>query len=96
MKTKKKLRRLENAHRALAARNEAMFQVSKIVFPLIGMICPDISKRLTTSIYDATNAHMERLEFDDEYQHQVRKGVDELCELIMTAATRCAGQQVQQ
>lgn len=91
MKTKKKLRRLENAHRALAARNEAMFQVSKIVFPLIGTISPGTAKRLTTSIYDATNAHMDRLGFDDEYQQQVRNAMDELCGLILLAANKPDG-----
>lgn len=88
MKAKKQLRRLENAHRALAARSDALFQVSKIIFPIIGTISPGIAKRLTTSIYDATNAHMDRLKYDDEYQQMVRESMDEICALILMVSNK--------
>ncbi|MBZ0105421.1 MAG: hypothetical protein K8H84_07290 [Sulfuricella denitrificans] len=93
MSAKKKLRKLTEAHRELAARTEALAQVAKVVYPLIGMTHPGIAKRLITQIYDATNDHMERRGFDDEYQQWVRSAMDELCELILMAANKCEAHQ---
>jgi hypothetical protein len=88
MNIEERLDILENAHRELAARNEALFQISKALFPIIASLSPSIAKRLTTSIYDATNEHMDKAGMDDEYQQSVRDSMDELCELILIGANK--------
>lgn len=91
MNIEERLGILETAHRALAARNEALFQISKALFPIIASLSPSIAKRLTTSIYDATNEHMDNGGFDDEYQQQVRDSMDELCRPILIGANKPYG-----
>lgn len=76
--------RLENAHLALAARGEALFQVSKVMFAIIAAD-PVLKRRLMASVYDVTTEHMERLEFDDVHQSRVRAAIDELGRVILAA-----------
>jgi hypothetical protein len=78
---------LTTAHRHLAARNEALFQMSKIVFPIAMAAHPDLTKQLITMIYDATNNHMDTHQIDDEYQQLVSQHLDELSALLQATQT---------
>ena len=70
------------AHRALAARSEAMFQVCKVMFAIIPAEKAVIT-RLLTSVYDATNVHMDKAGFDEAFQEDVRRSIDEIANVIL-------------
>lgn len=73
---------LTNAHRALAARHEALFQVCKVMFAMINADCA-LKERLLTTVYDATSDHMDTANFDADYQERVRAAIDELGAVIL-------------
>jgi len=77
-----RLEELVVAHCKLAARNEALMQVCKVMFSLIPGDAGTKS-RLLTSIYDATSEHMEKTQFDEDMQQDVRKAIDELTRVIL-------------
>lgn len=87
MKPNKRLDELEAAHRALAARSEALFQVCKVTLPIALASQPHITCRLLTVCYDATNDHMDRLDWDEDMQTQLRDALDELSAVLVCADT---------
>lgn len=75
---------LINAHRALAARQEALFQISKVMFALI----PDgsgLKRRLLASANDAIQMHMQNAGHDQEYKQLVQSSMDELRQILLLA-----------
>jgi len=76
------LDKLTTAHRALAARTEALFQLSKVMFAIIPAD-KSTKTRLLTAVYDETNHHMEQAGFDREFQEDVRRSIDELANVIL-------------
>lgn len=87
MKQNERLDALEAAHRALAARSEALFQVCKVTLPIALASNPHMARRLLTVCYDATNDHMDRLGWDDDLQTQLREALDELSAVLACADT---------
>lgn len=72
-----RLEDLVRAHRALSARNEAMFQTCKIMFAFIDAPLPML-QRLLQSVHRATLHHMNHAELDQEYQSLVEAALSEL------------------
>ena len=77
-----RLEKLEGAHRALAARHEALMIVSRMFLPFIN-VSPSSKQQLTTKAYDVMNDLMEEHDFDDEYQEMIRASIDELTQTIL-------------
>jgi hypothetical protein len=75
---------LRDAHRALAARNEALFQYAKIMFALIPGDMPT-KRRLLKSVRAATVSHMQSASCDDQYQSAVVRAMNELDGVILLA-----------
>lgn len=73
---------LIDKHRALHARAEALFQVSKVMFTLIPGEA-SAKQSLLTLIHDATNNHMNAAGFDQQIQESVRASMDELARVIV-------------
>lgn len=80
-----RLNTLENAHRALAARHEALLTCCRVMLPFI-KVESSVKQRLMTSAYDAINAHMDMAMHDDEYQQLVRSAFDEIAGSILVSA----------
>lgn len=79
-----RLEAIAKAHRALAARHEALFQISKVMFALI----PDVSGvrgRLLAAAKDATLLHMQMAGHDQEYCQLVQRSMAEICDLLKAA-----------
>jgi hypothetical protein len=74
---------LVEKHRALHARSEALFQISKVMFTLIPGE-ESAKQSLLTLIHDATNNHMETAGFDEDIQKAIRASMDELAKVILT------------
>lgn len=72
-----RLETLAQAHRVLAARNESLIMCCRIMFPFI-KIDAGLKQRLMTSAYDALTQHMEKANFDDEFQAIARAAIDEI------------------
>lgn len=77
-----RLERLESAHRALAARHEALMVISRMFLPFIN-VSPSSKQQLTTKAYDVINELMEAHGHDIEYQELVREAIDELSKTIL-------------
>jgi len=73
------LDKLTTAHRALAARTEALFQLMFAIIPADKAV----KTRLLTAVYDETNVHMGKAGFDQEFQEDVRRSIDELANVIL-------------
>lgn len=82
MQLAKRIDTLENAHRALHARHEALAIMCRMLFPLVNAN-PCVKQQLTTRAYDLLNDLMEANAFDDEWQALVRKAMDELTKTIL-------------
>jgi len=87
MTSEKRLIALENAHRQLAARNEALMQICKVMLPLALSSNQAMVRRLVTSCYDITNEHMDKSGMDDEFQTMVRRAMDELSSSLLSVST---------
>jgi len=72
-----KLDTLTEKHRNLAARHEALFQTSKVMFALMASV-PDLKKALLDAAADATSAYLKASGCDDVYQKAARAALDEL------------------
>ncbi len=82
MSLTKRLNALEQAHRAMHARHEALIMVCRVMLPLIS--APAVLKqRLLTGAYDALNDHMQKAGFDEEFQQSARAAVDEISHTIL-------------
>jgi hypothetical protein len=82
MKATERLERLENAHRALAAKHEALHACCRVMLPFV-KVENSVKQRLMTSAYDAINEHMDKAKHDDEYQQLVRGAFDEIADSIL-------------
>lgn len=90
MQLEERLKKLEDAHNALAARCEGLYQVCKVIMPLIPAE-PAIVRRLLTSVYDITAEHMDKHGLDAAYQADVLRSIDEISSVIsVTADMRAA------
>ncbi len=78
---------LEDAHRALAARHEALMQTCKVMLPISLQQHPAMVRRLLTSCYDITGEHMDKHGMDDEYQGMVRAAMDEISAVLILVNT---------
>lgn len=85
MKLEQRLEELEDAHHALAARCEGLYQVCKVIMPLIPAE-PAIVRRLLTSVYDITAEHVSKRNMGDAYQADVLRNIDEIAGVILAAA----------
>jgi hypothetical protein len=81
MSLEKRLAALEDAHRALHARHEALAMSSRVLLPLLS-IDPASKKRLMTIAYDALTEHMDNANMDDEFQQIARGAIDEIFSAI--------------
>lgn len=87
MKLEQRLNTLEDAHRALAARNEALFQICRVILPIAVSSNQTMARRLLTSCYDTINEHMTNSGQDNEYQTMVRAAMDMLSRAILVGCT---------
>lgn len=87
MNIEHRLAALEDAHRALSARNEALLQICKVILPLAVASNPTIARRLLVSCYDITSEHMERLGWDTGMQKMTRDAMDEIARVLVLALT---------
>ncbi len=77
-----RVNQLEDAHRALHARHEALAIMCRMTLPF--MIGSSSAKQaLTTRAYDVMNELMESHALDDEFQAHARKAMDELTKNIL-------------
>jgi hypothetical protein len=83
MTTKERLDRLENAHRGLHARHEALMVMCRMLFPLV-KADPALKQQITTRAYDVLNELMDEHGFDDEFQEDVRSAMDQLTKSILS------------
>jgi hypothetical protein len=79
---------LEAAHRALAARNEALIQICKVILPISLNGQHAMASRLLTSCYDITGEHMDKAKWDDDMQQMVRAAMDEISRAILSGYTQ--------
>lgn len=77
---------LETAHRAMHARLEATVMACRVMVPLMPGT-HSIKQMLMTTAYDALNAHMERANFDQEFQQDARLAFDELFASLKSCST---------
>jgi hypothetical protein len=77
-----KLDELIEAHRAMAAQHEALFQTSKIMFALIDSPLP-MKRHLIQSLRLATIRHLNQGPRDDQYQEMVSAALAELQEVAL-------------
>lgn len=87
MKLVERMAAIEDAHRALMARHEALFQICKVMLPIALSSNAKMVSRLLTSCYDITSEHMDKHEWDDEFQSMVRAAMDELSRVLILAGT---------
>jgi hypothetical protein len=87
MKLAERLDKLEDAHRALSARHDALFQICKVTLPIALSSNGAMVRRLLTSCYDITTEHMDKDGKDDEYQSMVHAAMDELSNVLVYADT---------
>lgn len=87
MKLEQRIAALEDAHRALAARNEALTQICKVMLPISLTEHQPMVRRLLTSCYDITGEHMDKHGMDDEYQSMVRAAMDEISATLLLPGT---------
>lgn len=88
MNLKQRVSELEDAHRALAARNEALIQICKVMLPISLFQHEQMVRRLLTSCYDITGEHMGKAEWDDDMQKMVRTTMDEISSAILSGYTQ--------
>lgn len=81
-----RVEQLVEAHRALAARCEALMQVSKV---MLAVIPGDeaMKSKLLLSAYDATNTHMDNAGFDEQQQAAIRRSMDEMARVILAGCS---------
>jgi recombinational DNA repair protein (RecF pathway) len=77
-----RIARLEDAHRALHARHEALAIMCRMMLPLISA-SPSVKHELTTRAYDVMNELMEQHALDAEFQAHARKAMDELTKSVL-------------
>lgn len=87
MNIEQRLDALEDAHRALAARNEALLQICKVILPIAAYSNQPMVRRLLTSCYDITTDHMNNHGMDDDYQTMVRETMDEISNVLLLPDT---------
>ena len=87
MKLEERMAAIEHAHRVLAARHEALFQICKVMLPIALSPNAKMVSRLLTSCYDITSDHMDKHGMDDEYQEMVRAEMDELAKILILVDT---------
>src|SRR5574343_295499 len=87
MKLERRIAALENAHRALAARNEALMQICKVMLPISLNGQQAMASRLLTSCYDITGEHMDKHNWDAEMQGMVRAAMDEISDVLLCGYT---------
>jgi hypothetical protein len=86
MKLEQRIDALEDAHRALAARHEALMQICKVMLPISLTAHQPMVRRLLTSCYDITGEHMDKHSMDD-YQEMVRAAMDEIFAMLLLPDT---------
>jgi hypothetical protein len=77
-----RIKQLEDAHRALHARHEALATMCRILLPLIG-VSPSVMQQITTRAYDVMNELMDAHGFDAEFQSHARTAMDELTQTLV-------------
>lgn len=82
MTNKDRIERLENAHRALHARHEALMLMCRMLFPLVKSDHA-LKQQITTLAYDVLSDLMHERGFDDAFQEDVRSAMDELTQTIL-------------
>lgn len=87
MNLEQRVSELEHAHRSLTARNEALYQVCKVMLPIALSSNAQFVHRLLTSCYDATNDHMDKAGWDIHMQEMVRASMDELSNVLMAGTS---------
>lgn len=85
MKIEQRIKRLEDAHRALAAQHTALMAICRVILPLIETD-PALVKHQLVTAYDIYSEHMDNSGQDAEYQADVRAGIDLLSKPILAAA----------
>lgn len=78
---------LEDAQRIMAARNEALYTVCKLILPIALSERKDEVRAALTSCYDKSNENMDRQGMDAEYQRMTRGALDELSTAILLVGT---------
>lgn len=68
---------IAEAHRFSAARCEGIIMCCRVIFPLI-KIDSAVKQRMMTIAYDALSAHMDKLNFDDDFAATAREAIDEV------------------
>jgi hypothetical protein len=81
-----KLDQLLEKHRALAARHEALFETSKVMFALIDAPLPMV-QHLLHHQYRVTWTHRHHVGMDDQYQLLVEAACEELQAVALAART---------
>ena len=82
MNIEERIDELQDAHRALAAQHTALMAICRVMLPLISGDSATV-RRLLLSAYDIYSEHMEDADQDDEYQADVRAGIDLLSRAIL-------------
>jgi hypothetical protein len=77
MSLEKRLAALEEAHRALHARHEALMMATRVILPFMCARPTDIRK-MSVLAYDALNEHMEKNELDEPFQLVAREAMHEV------------------
>lgn len=78
---------LEDAQRIMAARNEALYTVCKLILPIALSERKDEVRAALTSCYDTNNDTMDRQGMDDAYQAMTRAALDDLSTSILSVST---------
>lgn len=78
-----RLEQLVNAHRAAAARTEAVVMCCRVIFPFI-KIAPDLRAKMMTIAYDGLTEHMSKKKFDQEFQQAARASIEEIFDCLKT------------
>lgn len=78
---------LEDAQRIMAARNEALYTVCKLILPIALSGHTDKVRAALTSCYDTSNETMDKQGMDDEYQEMTRAALDDLSTAILLVST---------